>query len=379
MKAMILAAGEGTRLRPLTYDLPKPMIPVVGKPVMEYLIELLFSHRIKDIMVNVSHLPEAIESYFADGRRWGVNIGYSYEGHIRNGELHAEPLGSAGGIKRIQEFGGIFDDTFIVVCGDAIIDLDLTEMMRKHWQSGNKASIIVKQVEEHRIPNYGVVDVGDSGQVLSFQEKPSVEEACSDLVSTGIYIFEPEIIDCIPSGKVYDIGSDLLPDLLRRKVPFGAINMPFRWLDIGRLSDYWTINQQLMRGSIRGVNMPGTEVLPKIWVGLNVDIDWDHALLEGPVYIGSNSRVEAGCVIQGPTWISHGCHLQAGARISRSLLFKHTLMRGHAEVNDAVVFGERCVDKNGNPFHSESGLEWAGDARDQVLRMDMLARTADTG
>ena len=155
--------------------------------------------------------------------------------------------------------------------------------------------------------------------------------------------------------------------------------MPFRWLDIGRLSDYWSINQQLMRGSIRGVNMPGTEVLPKIWVGLNVDIDWDQVLLEGPVYIGSNSRVEAGCVIQGPTWISHGCHLQAGARISRSLLFKHTLMRGHAEVNDAVVFGERCVDKNGNPFDSESGLEWAGDARDRVLRMDMLARTADTG
>lgn len=368
MKAMILAAGEGTRVRPLTYDLPKPMIPVVGKPVMEYLVELLFHHRIKDIMVNVSHLPEAIESYFSDGHRWGVNIGYSYEGHIQNGVLHAEPLGSAGGIKRIQEFGGVFDDTFIVVCGDAIIDLDLTELLRKHWQSGNKASIVLKQVEQHRLPDYGVVDVGELGQVVSFQEKPSVEEALSDLVSTGIYIFEPEIIDYIPSGAIYDIGSDLLPDLLKKKIPFGAIQMPFRWLDIGRLSDYWTINQQLMRGSIRGVNMPGTEVLPKIWVGLNVDIDWDQVLIEGPVYIGSNSRVEAGCVIQGPTWISHGCHLQGGAKISRSLLFKHTLMRGHAVVNDAVVFGEHCVDKNGNPFDRELGLEWVGDARELMLQ-----------
>ncbi len=371
MKAMILAAGEGTRVRPLTYDLPKPMIPVVGKPVMEYLVELLFQHRIKDIMVNVSHFPEAIESYFSDGRRWGVNIGYSYEGHFQNGQLHAEPLGSAGGIKHIQEFGGVFDDTFLVVCGDAIIDLDLTQMLRNHWQSGNKASIIVKQVEQNRIHNYGVVDVGDSGQVLSFQEKPSLAEARSNLVSTGIYIFEPEIIDYIPSGKTYDIGLDLLPDLLRRKIPFGAINMPFRWLDIGRLSDYWMINQQLMRGSIRGVNMPGTEVLPKIWVGLNVDIDWDEVLLEGPVYIGSNTRVESGCVIQGPTWISHGCHLQSGAKISRSLLFKHTLMRGHAVVNDAVIFGESCVDKDGNSFDHESGHEWVGDARDRILRMNV--------
>ncbi|MXZ81097.1 MAG: NDP-sugar synthase [Gammaproteobacteria bacterium] len=367
MKAMILAAGKGTRVRPLTYDLPKPMIPVVGKPVMEYLVELLASHRIRDIMINVSHLPEAIESYFSDGRRWGVNIGYSFEGHIEDGELHAEPLGSAGGIKRIQEFGGVFDDTFIVVCGDAIIDLDLTEMLRRHWQSGNKASIVVKQVEEERLPNYGVVGVDDSDRVVSFQEKPSIEEAQSDLANTGIYIFEPEIIDCIPSGTVYDIGAQLLPDLLGRKIPFGAVQLPFRWLDIGRLSDYWMINQQLMRGSIRGVHMPGTEVLPQVWVGLNVDIDWDRVLIEGPVYIGSNSRVEAGCVIQGPTWISHGCYLQGGAKISRSVLFKHTLMRSHAVVSDAVVFGERCVDKNGDPFDSESGHEWVADARDRAL------------
>ena len=369
MKAMILAAGKGTRVQPLTYEMPKPMIPVLGKPVMEYLIELLAAHEFRDVMVNVSHLPEPIETYFSDGRRWGVNIGFSFEGHIENGEIIGEPLGSAGGIKRIQEFGGFFDDTFLVVCGDAIIDLDLTDAVRKHWQSGAKASIVVKQVEEEKLPNYGVVVADENGRVQSFQEKPSIEEAKSTLVNTGIYIFEPEVIDLIPSATVYDIGGQLLPDLLAKGLPFSAIELPFRWLDIGRLSDFWTVNQELMRGSIRGMNMPGTEVLPKIWTGLNVNIDWNDVMIEGPVYIGSNTRIEAGCEIIGPAWISHGCHLQGGAKVRRSMLFEHTLMRKHGEVNEAMVFGRYCVNKEGKPVASEgSGLDWVGDARDKAVK-----------
>lgn len=374
MKAMILAAGKGTRLQPLTYELPKPMFPVLGKPVMEYLIELLACHEFKEVMVNVSHLPERIENYFRDGRRWGMSIGYSFEGHVENGELVGESLGSAGGIKQIQEFGRFFDDTFLVVCGDAIIDLDLTAALRKHWQSGAKASIVVKEVQKEKLSNYGVVVSDESGRVTSFQEKPSIEEARSNLVNTGIYIFEPEIIELIPSGTKYDIGSQLLPDLLEQGIPFGSIELPFRWLDIGRLGDYWLINQLLMRGSIRGMNMPGKEVMPQVWVGLNVNIDWEDVLVEGPVYIGANSTVEAGCEIQGPTWISHGCYLQGGAKVSRSLLFEHTLMRKHAVVNEAVVFGRHCVDKEGEPVvHHELGLDWVGDARDKTIVTMRLA------
>ena len=369
MKAMILAAGRGTRVQPLTHEMPKPMIPVLGKPVMEYLIEQLASHEFRDIMVNVSHLPAPIETYFGDGRRWGVNIGYSFEGHIEKGEIFGEPLGSAGGIRHIQDFGGFFDDTFVVVCGDAIIDLDLTDAVRKHWQSGAKASIVVKEVESEKLPNYGVVVSDVNGRITSFQEKPAMQEAKSNLVNTGIYIFEPEIIDLIPSNMDYDIGSQLLPDLLTRGLPFQAIELPFRWLDIGRLSDYWLVNQQLMRGSIRGMDMPGTEVMPQIWTGLNVNVDWDDVFIEGPVYIGSNSRIEAGCEIQGPTWISHGCYLQGGAKIHKSMLFEHTLMRNHGVLNEAVVFGRYCVDKDGQPFDSKgSGLDWVGDARDKALK-----------
>ncbi len=366
---MILAAGKGTRVRPLTYELPKPMIPVIGKPVMEYLIGQLARHGFTDVMVNVSHLPESIETYFGDGRRWGVNIGYSFEGYVEDGVLIGEPLGSAGGIKRVQEFGRFFDDTFLVVCGDAIIDLNLTKALRKHWQSGAKASIVVKRVPEESVANYGVVVCDADGRVESFQEKPAVEEARSTLVNTGIYLFEPDIIDRIPPDTFYDIGAQLLPSLIEDRVPFGAIELPFHWVDIGRMSDYWEANQQLMRGTLRGIRMPGREIFPQVWTGLNVNVDWDNVLIEGPVYIGANSCVEGGCEIQGPSWISHGCHLQSGAKVHRSMLFEYTLMRGHGAVFEVVVFGRYCVDKEGRPVPGrESGLDWVGDARDRRAR-----------
>lgn len=374
MKAMILAAGKGSRVRPLTYEMPKPMIPVIGKPVMEYLIEQLALHGFDDIMVNLSHFPESIETYFGDGRRWGVNIGYSFEGYIDDGKLIGEPLGSAGGIKKIQEFGGFFDDTFLVVCGDAIINLDITAALRKHWQSGAKACVVVQRVALDMVSNYGVVVCDEHGSVISFEEKPAAKDAKSTLVNTGIYLFEPEVIEQIPSGQNYDIGSQLLPSLIKAGVPFKAITLPFHWLDIGRLGDYWQANQQLMQGALRGIEMPGKEYLPQVWTGINVNVDWDNVLIEGPVYIGSNCRIEAGCEIYGPTWISHGCHLESGAVVNRSMLFEHTLMHGHGAIFEAVVFGRYCVDKDGQPVSTqEAGVDWVGDARDRKFRPRLTA------
>lgn len=364
MKAMILAAGQGTRVRPLTYEMPKPMVPILGKPVMEYLVEELARHGVTEIMVNVSHLPDQIEHYFGDGRRWGVSIGYSFEGHIEDGEIVAEPMGSAGGLKRIQDFSGFFDDTFIVVCGDALIDLDLTKAVRKHWQSGAAASICVHKVPQSKVPNYGVVVSDKTGRIQSFQEKPSVEEARSNLVNTGIYIFEPEVLDLIPSEQEYDIGGQLFPQIVEQKLPFHAIHEPFNWIDIGRLSDYWEANQQLMQGKLREIHMPGKQVQPGVWTGLNVRIDWPDVHIEGPVYIGSSSRIEAGAQIVGPTWIGHGCHVEGGALISRSILFEHTHIAANGCVEDHVVFGRHCVDKDGKPAHDADGeIDWVGDAR----------------
>lgn len=364
MKAMILAAGKGTRVRPLTYEMPKPMIPIIGKPVMEYLVDELARHGFNEIMINVSHLPEKIENYFGNGARHGVEIGYSFEGFIDNGEIQSTALGSAGGLKRIQDFSGFFNDTFLVVCGDALIDLDLTQAVRQHWKSGAVASICTLEVPKEEVPNYGVVVSDEDGHITSFQEKPSLEEALSNQVNTGIYIFEPEVLDLIPSDVEYDIGSELFPKIVEMGLPFNAINLPFNWIDIGRISDYWEVNQKIMQGELRTVPMPGTEVKPGVWLGLNVSIDWDECEIQGPVYIGSGTRIEPGAMIVGPTWIGHGCHIREGARISKSIIFEYTRIGSASIVKDSVAFGRFFVDKDGKAFESENmRLDWVSDSR----------------
>jgi len=366
MKAMILAAGKGTRVRPLTDEIPKPMIPIIGKPVMEYLVEELERHGFNEIMINVSHLPEKIENYFGNGERLGVEIGYSFEGHIEDGKILSTPLGSAGGLKRIQNFGGFFDDTFLVVCGDALIDLDLTKAVREHWKSGAVASICTLAVDPEQVPDYGVVVSDDDGQITSFQEKPSIEEALSNKVNTGIYIFEPEVLDLIPDDQQYDIGSDLFPKIVENGLKFNAIDLPFNWIDIGRISDYWEANQKIMNGELRSIPMPGTEIKPGIWVGLNVDIDWEGCEIQGPVYIGSSTKIDSGSMIVGPTWIGHGCHIRKNARISKSIIFEYTRIGAESIVKNSVAFGRFFVDKDGNSFESKKmRLDWVTDSRIQ--------------
>ena len=364
MKAMILAAGKGTRVRPLTNEIPKPMIPIIGKPVMEYLIEELKRHGFDEIMINVSHLPEKIENYFGNGARLGVEIGYSFEGYIEEGEIQSTALGSAGGIKRIQEFGNFFDDTFLVVCGDALIDLDLTNAVREHWRSGAVASICTLEVEPEEVSDYGVVVSDSDGQITSFQEKPSAEEALSNQVNTGIYIFEPEILDLVPSNMEFDIGGDLFPKIVEQGLKFNAINIPFNWIDIGKINDYWEVSQKIMQGELRSIPIPGTEVKPGVWVGLNVSIDWEECEIQGPVYIGSGTKVEAGAMIVGPTWIGHGCHIREGARISKSIIFEYTRIGSASIVKDSVAFGRFFVDKHGKSFESDDmHLDWVTDSR----------------
>ncbi|MEM1311095.1 MAG: nucleotidyltransferase family protein, partial [Cyanobacteria bacterium P01_H01_bin.153] len=239
MKAMILAAGKGTRVRPITYTIPKPMIPILQKPVMEFLLDLLKHHGFDQIMVNVSHLANEIEGYFRDGQRFDVEIAYSFEGRIEDGQLVGDALGSAGGMKKIQEFSPFFDDTFVVLCGDALIDLDLTEAVRQHRAKGAIATVVMKSVPIKQVPSYGVVVTDEDGRIKSFQEKPKVEEALSTDINTGIYIFEPEIFNYIPAGMEYDLGGDLFPKLVASGAPFYGIRMDFEWVDIGKVPDYW--------------------------------------------------------------------------------------------------------------------------------------------
>jgi mannose-1-phosphate guanylyltransferase len=364
-KGMILAAGQGTRVRPLTKDLPKPMVPILGKPLMEYLIEHLARHGVKEIMVNVAYHHQKIERYFGDGHRWGVELGYSYEGVLDHGEILPRPRGSAGGMRHIQDFSGFFDETTLVLCGDALIDLDIGAALHEHKKKGAIASVVTLDVPRSDVQNYGIVVAAEDGQIQSFQEKPTPEQAKSTLASTGIYIFEPAALELIPSGQVYDIGSQLFPQLVEGKLPFYAQKRFFNWIDIGRVSDYWSVLQRVLRGEVAEMNMPGREVRPGVWVGLNTCIDWDQVNIKGPVYIGSSVRIEAGVTIVGPSWIGHGSHLRTGAKVVRSVLFEYTRVPADMLFNEMIVSPNYCVDREGDTQYrgdDTSQLRW-GDAR----------------
>jgi mannose-1-phosphate guanylyltransferase len=369
IKGMILAAGQGTRVRPLTKDLPKPMIPILGKPVMEYLVEHLARYGVEDIMVNVAHKHWKIENYFGNGSRWGVNIGYSYEGVYEYGEITPKSMGSAGGLRKIQDFGGFFDTTTLVLCGDALIDLDLTAAVYEHRMKKAMASVVTLEVPREDVSNYGVVETDKDGRIIAFQEKPKPEEARSLFASTGIYIFEPEVIDLIPSGKVFDIGGDLFPMLAEKGMPFYAQKRFFNWIDIGHVQDYWGVLQRVLNGEVAQMQMPGREIKPGIWVGINTCVDWDNVNIQGPVYIDSGVRIEAGAEIIGPAWITRGSHVCAGAKVIRSILLEYTRISPNMVFDETIVSPSYCVEhKTGQTYYigdDRTPLRW-GDARGRV-------------
>jgi mannose-1-phosphate guanylyltransferase len=364
-KGMILAAGQGSRVRPLTRDVPKPMIPILDKPVMEYLIEHLALHGVRDIMVNVAYHYQRIEEYFGNGSRWGVEIGYSYEGVCDHGDILPRPMGSAGGMRKVQDFSGFFDETTLVLCADAIIDLDITAAIAEHHHKHALASVVAMEVDRKDSASYGMVLADGDGRIASFQEKPSPDEARSTLASTGIYIFEPEVLTHIPSDTVYDIGSQLFPTLVAQQQAFFVQRRQFNWIDIGRVSDYWSALQRVLRGDIATMTMPGREIRPGVWVGLNVRIPWDSVQIEGPVYIGASVQIEPGAVITGPAWIGHGCVVKQGARITRSVLFEYVRIAAHMDFKDVIVSRQYCVDRHGDTLYRGDDacvLRW-GDAR----------------
>ena len=369
MKAMILAAGKGTRVQPITHVIPKPMIPILQKPVMEFLLELLKEHGFTEVMVNVSHLAEEIENYFRDGQRFGVEIAYSFEGRIEDGELIGDALGSAGGLKKIQDFQKFFDDTFVVLCGDALIDLDLSEAVKRHRAKGAMASLITKRVPKDQVSSYGVVVTDENNLVQAFQEKPAVDEALSETINTGIYLFEPEIFDHIPSGKPFDIGSDLFPQLVKMKAPFYALPMDFEWVDIGKVPDYWKAIRSVLQGEVRQIRIPGKQVKPGVFTGLNVAANWDKIHVKGPIYVGGMTRIEDGASIIGPSMIGPSCCICEGATIDNSIIFDYSRIGPGVQLLEKLVFGRYCVGKNGNHFDlQEAALDWLiTDARRQDL------------
>jgi len=306
------------------------MVPILGKPVMEYLIEHLARHGVTEIMVNVAYHHHKIEEYFGDGSRWGVEIGYAYEGVREYGDILPRPKGSAGGMRSIQDQSGFFDETTIVLCGDALIDLDITAALAEHHSKAAIASVVAMDVPLADVQSYGIVVATKEGRIESFQEKPQPQDAKST-----------------------------------HHKAFFVQNRPFHWIDIGRVSDYWSVLQRVLNGEIAAMPMPGKQVRPGVWVGINTAVDWDQVTIQGPVYIGSSVRIEPGAKIIGPSWIGHGSLIRSGATITRGVLFEYTRIAAGMHFEEMIVSRHYCVDRHGETLYvgdETSPLRW-GDAR----------------
>jgi len=359
MKALILAAGKGTRVRPLTYSIPKPMIPVLGRPVMETLVELLRAHDVRQIMVNTSYLAREIESYFRDGSRWGVEMAYSFEGYLDQGRLVDAPVGSAGAIRRIQDHSGSFDEPFFVLCGDALIDLDLTALADFHRQRDAEATLALAEVARDQVSDYGIVVTAPDGRIEAFQEKPRVEAARSTMANTGVYVFDPRVIDRIPSGTPYDIGGQLFPDLAAKNAGLYGLVQKFQWLDIGKVTDFYRVMQLALDGQVPSLPRPGREIAPGIWVGLNVRLDLDRTHLTPPLVIGGSATIEPGSTLIGPSFLGPGCIVESQAHVEQSVVFDYTRIASHANVVRKLICGDYCVGSDGTVTNlAEADFGW---------------------
>ncbi|MEW6573203.1 MAG: sugar phosphate nucleotidyltransferase [Bacillota bacterium] len=321
MKAVIMAGGEGSRLRPLTCNRPKPMVPVVNRPIMAYCIDLLRDHGITEIGVTLRYLPEAIQEYFGSGRDFGIKLQYFIED---------TPLGTAGSVKNASQF---LDQTFLVVSGDALTDINLSEAVAFHKNKGAIATIVLTRVD---CPlEYGVVITAESGHIRRFLEKPGWGEVFSDTVNTGIYILEPEALDFFESGKEFDFSKDLFPLLLRENKPLYGAVLGGYWCDVGSLEAYLQAHQDVLSGRVR-VGLPGSEVSPGVWVEDGAVID-PAARLDGPLVVGADSVVGPGAHLDSFTIIGSGCTVQAGASIKRSVVWNHCFVGKGAAIRGAVL------------------------------------------
>lgn len=321
-----MAAGVGSRLDPLTRTVPKPLVPIVGRPVMEHCLHWLRRHGFKELVANLHHLPEAIRDYFGDGRRWGFDLHYSQE---------PELLGTAGGVKKNEEF--LRQGTFIVVSGDGLSDIDLRELVYFHRSKRALATIALKEKKETSL--YGVVVTDEAGHIVAFQEKPHPAQALSNLVNTGIYVFEPAIFDYIPAGSFYDFGKQLFPELVAKRLPFYGYASRDYWCDIGSLPFYRVAQYDAMQGRVK-LEINGKKHGAH-WLGDNCQVS-PEAIILGAVHLGRNVRVSSGALIAGGTVIGDGCSIGENAIVQGSILWPGTKVGPRAQLVRCVI-GQDCV------------------------------------
>jgi mannose-1-phosphate guanylyltransferase/mannose-1-phosphate guanylyltransferase/phosphomannomutase len=300
---MVLAAGLGTRLRPLTYEITKPMVPVLDRPVMAHILDLLDRHGFDETIANLHYFPDSIREHF------GERLTYRYE---------PELLGTAGGVRACAEFFG--EDPFLVISGDALTDIDLTALAARHRESGGIATLAVKKVPDTR--EFGVVLHDREGRITGFQEKPRPDEALSDLGNCGIYVFSPEIFDYFPERPFVDWAKDVFPALLENDVPFYIHEVREYWNDVGSLGELRQGTFDALRGELR-LEVEGEEVAPGVVVSGGRPLPED-AEVEGPVWIGRDVEIGSGVRLMGPVVLGDGATVGDRAQLRETIVFPGT-------------------------------------------------------
>ncbi|MGI6658440.1 MAG: sugar phosphate nucleotidyltransferase [Dethiobacteraceae bacterium] len=321
MKAIIMAGGEGSRLRPLTCGRPKPMVPLIDRPLMEHIVALLQRQGLTEIGVTLQYLPWQIKNHFRDGREFGVDMRYFIE--------HS-PLGTAGSVKNAASF---LDDTFLVISGDALTDFDLQQAIEFHRQKGGLATLVLTTVEKPL--EYGVVITNADGQITQFLEKPGWGEVFSDTVNTGIYILEPEILKFIPAAAKFDFSRDLFPLLMAKGYPLYGFVAAGYWCDIGNLQQYHQAHLDMLSGKV-DIKLQTRETAPGIYVGEDVVIE-PGVRLEAPVFIGSGARLREGAVVADASVIGSYTEVDAYASVKRSLIWRNSYLAPHTEIRGAII------------------------------------------
>ncbi|MBN8659214.1 MAG: mannose-1-phosphate guanyltransferase [Candidatus Melainabacteria bacterium] len=328
MKAVIMAGGSGTRLRPLTCNLPKPMVPVAGKPMSEHIVNLLKTHGFDDIVFTLHYLPDAIRDYFGDGSDFGCKISYSVE--------EGKPLGTAGCVKAIQDH---LDSTFIVISGDSLTDMDLGKALEFHKEKKSKATLVLKRVENPL--EYGVVITDNEGRIQRFVEKPGASEIFSDTVNTGTYILEPEVMLYVVMGREQDFSNDLFPLLLLRNEPMYGYVADGYWCDIGNLAVYRQAHRDVLDGLVN-ISLDLPQIEPGVFVGHGSQID-ASVQLEGPVMIGKNCRIGRETVISKHSVIGDNVVIQEKASLKQPVIWSNAYVGSNAQLRACVVCNNSTI------------------------------------
>jgi mannose-1-phosphate guanylyltransferase / phosphomannomutase len=320
-----MAGGEGTRLRPLTSNQPKPMVSIVGKPCMEHILELLRTHGFEDVIVTIAFLPQAIRTYFGNGEALGLNIEYSVE---------ESPLGTAGSVRLASDK---LRETFLVISGDALCDIDLSGLIAFHRERGAAATIGLKSVDNPL--EFGIVVTDEDGRVERFLEKPSWGQVFSDTINTGIYVLEPEVLRHIPTDRPFDFSKELFPLLLEMGRPIYGFVCDGYWQDVGDLDQYRQANFDALDERVL-LQVPGIRLRGNVWVGEGVELD-DLEAVEGPAFVGNNCRIAPTATIGAYSVLGSSVTLREGARTTRSVIDSSTHVGRSALVEGAVV-GRSC-------------------------------------